>query len=103
MSYYLPDEAWDSGAVHLADGQSPARDLLVVFVHGIFQDYKGTWTKYVDPDVPNAARKKYRRIDIPQAILTTARLDADVLVFSHPSRLFHECSIEAAAKTLRDR
>ncbi|MDZ4688547.1 MAG: hypothetical protein SH850_26025 [Planctomycetaceae bacterium] len=81
----LDQDDWQKGAVHCATQSPCAKDLLLVFVHGIFADFRSTWA------------------DTPARILEGCGFDADYLMFAHPAKLWHQASVQASATKLHER
>lgn len=75
----------DYGAFYWAKPESNERfrpDLLLVFVHGILGNCKGTWDT------------------LPTAIINALGVDCDVFSFDYPAGLFEQANISDAAKDL---
>jgi hypothetical protein len=89
MATFYEVSSWDTGAVHLSKDVVALKDLLIVFVHGIRTNYKSTWL--IEP--------KHQ----PEQMLASVGIDADVLVFAHPSCLYHQASVEQSAAKLHER
>ncbi|MGH8554913.1 MAG: hypothetical protein ACREUD_05000, partial [Gammaproteobacteria bacterium] len=83
MSFWT--EAGAYGVVHNARHKDlgPGPRVLIVFVHGIFGDRRGTWG------------------NMPEWVLETAGTDADVVSFQYPAQLWERTSIPQAADDLK--
>ncbi|MDQ3564091.1 MAG: hypothetical protein M3436_08110 [Pseudomonadota bacterium] len=83
MSFWT--ETGTYGVVHNARDKDPGsgRSVLMVFVHGIFGDCRGTWG------------------NMPEWVLETAGSDADVVSFQYPAQLWERTSIPQAADDLK--